>query len=261
METAFIAVLSLVCAALTLFSGFGLGTVLLPAFLLWFSPPVAVAAVAIVHLANNLFRIGLVWRDVDRAVFVRFALPGVVAAFVGAWGLTHLAQVAPLGSWSLLGRTSVVAPVELTVGLVLVGFAVLELWPGFDRWALDPRWLPLGGAVSGFFGGLSGQQGALRSAFLLRAGLSAPGFVATGVASSVVVDLARLTVYGAAFASGDVLAELSGRWTLIAVATGSAFLGSFVGTRLVRKVTISTVRRVVGVLLLVLGIAIAAGIL
>ena len=49
---------------------------------------------------------------------------------------------------------------------------------GFDRrplrasrgWtlALPSRWLALGGVLSGFFGGLSGNQGALRSAFLLK---------------------------------------------------------------------------------------------
>ena len=33
---------------------------------------------------------------------------------------------------------------------------------------------------SGFFGGLSGMQGALRSAFLARAGLSKEAFVASG---------------------------------------------------------------------------------
>ena len=43
---------------LTLFSGFGLGTLLLPAFAVFFPIEVAVASTAIVHAANNLFKAG-----------------------------------------------------------------------------------------------------------------------------------------------------------------------------------------------------------
>ena len=73
---------------------------------------------------------------------------------------------------------------------------VLELLPVFTRLALDRRWLPVGGLVSGFFGGLSGHQGAFRSMFLVKAGLDKEAFVATGVVLAVVVDMARLVVYG-----------------------------------------------------------------
>jgi acyl-CoA reductase-like NAD-dependent aldehyde dehydrogenase len=46
---------------------------------------------------------------------------------------------------------------------------------------MPPGYLPVGGLLSGFFGGLSGHQGALRSVFLLRAGLTKESFIATGV--------------------------------------------------------------------------------
>jgi len=54
MDYALVLVVSLVAAGVTLFSGFGLGTVLMPAFALVFPLPVAAAATAVVHLANNL---------------------------------------------------------------------------------------------------------------------------------------------------------------------------------------------------------------
>ncbi len=50
---------AVIVAALTLFSGFGLGTILMPAFALFFPIEVAVAATAVVHLANNLFKVFL----------------------------------------------------------------------------------------------------------------------------------------------------------------------------------------------------------
>ncbi len=60
MEYIVICLVALLVSALTLFSGFGLGTVLMPAFALFFPVPVAIAATAVVHLANNLFKVVLV---------------------------------------------------------------------------------------------------------------------------------------------------------------------------------------------------------
>jgi hypothetical protein len=51
MSYLIICVVAFAVSGLTLFSGFGLGTLLMPAFALFF--PVAVAATAVVHLANE----------------------------------------------------------------------------------------------------------------------------------------------------------------------------------------------------------------
>ena len=51
-----IAVASVFASLLTFISGFGLGTVLLPVFSLFFDIEVAIAATAIVHLFNNIFK-------------------------------------------------------------------------------------------------------------------------------------------------------------------------------------------------------------
>lgn len=85
------------------------------------------------------------------------------------------------------------------VAILLAIFAILELSPRFEKLGFNPKHIPLGGALSGFFGGLSGQQGALRSAFLIRSGLNKESFVGTSVVSAVVVDVSRLIVYGVTF--------------------------------------------------------------
>lgn len=56
MDIVLIAVVAALASALTLYSGFGLGTILLPAFALFLPAPLAVAATGIVHLLNNLFK-------------------------------------------------------------------------------------------------------------------------------------------------------------------------------------------------------------
>ena len=80
MSYLIICTVALFVSALTLFSGFGLGTLLMPAFALFFPIEVAVAATAIVHLTNNIFKVALVGKKADFSVVVKFALPAAVAA-------------------------------------------------------------------------------------------------------------------------------------------------------------------------------------
>jgi uncharacterized membrane protein YfcA len=256
MDYALVLVVSLVAAGVTLFSGFGLGTVLMPAFALVFPVPVAVAATAVVHLANNLFKLGLVGRAARWQVVWRFGLPAAGAAVVGALILGQLSAAQPWWTYELGGRTCEVTLVKLVVGGLIVLFALGELFSSTGRLSFSEKYLPLGGALSGFFGGLSGNQGALRSAFLLRCGLDRDAFIATGVVLAVVVDVMRLPVYAAGFSRQAWPEGLVG---LVAAATLAAFLGSFVGSRLLKKVTLKTVHTIVGILLALLGLGLAAG--
>jgi len=261
MEIILIACLALMASGLTLFSGFGLGTILLPAFALIMPVDTAVAATAIVHLANNLFKVGLVGRMADRAVLLRFAVPATLAALAGAWLLVQLAGLPVIARYSAFGATHEVGALRLAIGVLIVAFAVLELIPAFARLSFPPRFLVLGGLLSGFFGGLSGNQGALRSAFLIKAGLSKEAFIATGVVAAVIVDVARLTVYGVSHVTRDFAALTDEAWLLVGAATLAAFLGAFIGTRLMYKVTLRMVRLVVALAMIVLGAGLAAGLL
>lgn len=251
---------ALAASSLTLLSGFGLGTLLLPAFALIFPVEIAVSATAIVHLLNNLFKLGLVGRYARWWVVVAFGLPAAAAAFVGAWILGRLTVLPAIWEYAVAGRTFEVRPVKLVVGVLILGFAVLELLPEERGPRFRRRYIPLGGLLSGLFGGLSGHQGALRSAFLIKAGLTKEEFIGTGVACAVLVDLSRLSVYGSTVLLEHfaVLGRTNGH-VLVAAATVCAFLGAFVGARMMKKVTLTTLKRVVGVLLILMGAALAAG--
>ncbi len=248
---------ALVASGLTLFSGFGLGTILTPVMAIFFPIEAAVAMTALVHFANNLFKLVLFARKADRGVCLRFGLPAVAASFGGAALLVWLSDLPALGSYALWGRTMVVTPVKLVVGVLIGAFSLLELGQALKGRGLPPSWLAFGGLVSGFFGGLSGHQGAFRSAFLLRLGLSKEAFIATGVVVACLVDATRLTVYAGHLAAPEV----SGNLPLLAAATGCAFVGAFAGARLVRKMTIGTLHRLVGGMLLALSALLAAGII
>jgi uncharacterized protein len=246
-------------SGLTLFSGFGLGTLLMPAFALFFPVPAAVAATAVVHLANNLFKTALVGRKADRSVVAKFALPGAAAAMVGAMLLSLFAQLPPVASYELGGRTYEIVPVRLAIGILIAFFALFDLLPRFQNLAFDRRYLPLGGLLSGFFGGLSGLQGAMRSAFLIKAGLNKEAFIGTNTVSAVVVDVARLIVYGLSFYTTRFMSLSSEMLGLISAATLAAFVGAFIGARLIKKITLRTVQMIVGVMLVAVGLGMASG--
>lgn len=218
---------------------------------------VAVSVTALVHLANNLFKLALMGRQADRGVVLRFGVPAVLAAFAGALTLGWLAGLPPLWEYQMASRELAVMPVKLAVGLLILGFVVMELLPAAAAWRFVARLLPVGGLVSGFFGGLSGNQGAFRTMFLLKAGLSKEQFIATGVVLAVIVDLARLPVNGTEFFNSGQKVDT----VLLAVACFAAFAGSFLASRLLKKLTVRFLQFFIGALLILVAAGMIAGVL
>lgn len=260
MDIIVIAVVAALASALTLFSGFGLGTLLLPAFALFFPAPVAVAATGVVHLLNNLFKGTLLRKRVDWPTVLKFGVPAIPAAIAGAWLLARLGDTPRLFEWSAFGQHFGPSGAGVVIGMLMIVFAALELQSWFQKLSAPPRLMPLGGVLTGFFGGLTGQQGAFRSIFLLRTGLPAQHFIATGVMIAILVDVSRLTTYAASFTTARL--NPAGReGLLMLVGTLSAFTGAFVATRWLDKLTLGAVRYSVAALMIVIGAALVAGVL
>ena len=260
MDYLAVAVASLVVAALTLVSEFGLGSLLMPVFALFFPLEVAVGATAVVHLANNLFKLGLVGKYASWPVAIRFGAPAIPAAFLGAMLLGLLSGLEPFWRYELAGRTFQITSIGLVMGGLIGVFSLVDLFLVFGRLSFDRRYLPVGGVLSGLFGGISGHQGALRAAFLMPCGLVKEAFIGTNVICAVAVDVTRLSVYGTmALKGGFESLRDAHAASLVVTATLSAFAGSLVGAKVMHKITMELVRRLVGALLLVLGAAIALG--
>ncbi|MBA3707715.1 MAG: sulfite exporter TauE/SafE family protein [Planctomycetes bacterium] len=257
MDYVVICLTALLASGLTLISGFGLGTLLMPAFALFFPVGVAVALTAIVHLTNNLFKLWLVGLRADRRLVLRFGIPACVASLLGALVLSRLAHLPPLAQYVLHGHACRIEPVNLAIALLMGVFAILEALPWCERRDFSERWLPLGGALSGFIGGISGHQGALRSAFLMRFKglLTKESYIATGVVIACLVDVSRLAVYSG-LPSMMVLTDHLG---LVSAATISAFTGAYVGSRFMHKVTFRGVQMIVAILLFMIAIALGSG--
>lgn len=239
---------------LTFVSGFGLGTILLPVFGLFFPINQSIALTGVVHLLNNLFKTGLIGKSMDRTTVLWFGIPSVIGGIGGAFLLSFLSELPPIFTWTLAGKTMEISLLKLFIGFALALFAIVELLPSLKNYQFSAKHLTVGGLLSGFMGGLSGMQGALRSAFLLKNGLTKEQFIATGIVIACLVDLTRLPIYYSRFMDS----QLSDNAGLLISATLSAFAGAWLGNRLLKKITLRVVQlATAGFILIISGLLIA----
>jgi uncharacterized protein len=255
MEIVILCLAALMTSLLTFFSGFGLGTILTPVFAIFFPVEISIALTGVVHFLNNIFKLFLVGLKADKSVVIKFGTPAFFSALAGAFLLVRLSDFEPLYSYTIGDNEFVVTPVKLIVAVLLIFFALMEVIPFLKKMQFGKNLLFVGGLLSGFFGGLSGNQGALRSAFLIKADLSKEAFIATGVVIACIIDFSRLGVYFTRFSESG----LHENFTLVIAATLSAFVGAFVGSRLLKKVTMESVQIIVTVMLIILSIALGLG--
>ena len=257
MEIVIISIVALVTSLLTFFSGFGLGTLLMPVFAIFFPLDQAIAMTGVVHFSNNIFKGTLVWKNTDKEVLLKFGTPAIIASFAGAWLLLSITHLPVLETYTIGSRSFSITPVKLIISVLLLFFAITELLPFFEKLSFSKKKLVLGGILSGFFGGLTGIQGALRSAFLIKAGLSKESYIATGVMIACVVDITRLSVYASNFVTSGIAQNL----TVLIIATMAAIAGAILGNRLLKKVTISTVKYIVAIMLIFISFALGSGLI
>lgn len=231
-----VAVSGLIAGAIAAVAGFGIGSVLTPVLGLHVGTKLAVAAVAIPHFVGSAQRWWIQRRHVDRRVLLRFGLTSAAGGLAGA--LLH-ARISNRGLALVFGAL-----------LVLAGVSELTGWMRRVRWGRRAAWAA--GALSGLFGGLVGNQGGIRSAAMLGFGVPKESFVATATAIALFVDVARLPVY--LLAQGDEIVAL---WPWLLVAVLGVVAGTLLGTRLLGRLPERAFRRVVAVLLVVLGIYMA----
>ena len=225
-----VAILSGVTASVV---GFGIGSLLTPLLAEAVGTALAVAAVMIPHAVATSVRCWRLRASIDRAVLIRFGLLSAAGALAGALVYTRLGP-------STLTRV---------LGGLLVLTAIAQLTGWTRRW--QPRGALVGafGLGSGFFGGIAGNQGGLRSAALTAFHLRPRAFVATATATGVLVDLARAPVY--LWHAGDALLPL---WLPLTVATVGVLIGTLAGERVLLGLSPGRFGQVVGAAIGVLGV-------
>jgi uncharacterized protein len=224
---------SIVAGGVAGISGFGIGSLLTPLLAVRYGTKLAVAMVSVPHLVGTAARFISLRKQLDRRIFVHFGLMSAAGGLAGALLNAHAGSPA-------LG---------IVFGCLLI-FAGISGLTGFvDRMHFGRRTAWLAGALSGFFGGLVGNQGGIRSAALLGFDIRKEALVATATAIALAVDAARMPVYLAVEGRGILKA-----WPLLAIAIAGVLLGTLWGVGLLRKIEERTFRRVLFALILLLGV-------
>jgi uncharacterized protein len=228
-----VALASVVAGGTAAVAGFGIGSLLTPLIAIRLGTPMAVAAVVVPHAAATVFRAWRLRRAVDWPLFQRF---GIASALGGLAGALLFARLSGPALTRVLGAL-----------LILTALSGLTGWASRVRL---PRWAAVMlGALSGFFGGVVGNQGGIRAGALLGVGLSPAAFVATSTMSGVIVDVARAPIY--LRERGDALLAV---WPIVAAATAGALAGTLLGERALLGLSVERFRILVAMLVGALGV-------
>ena len=225
-----VAVLSGATAAV---AGFGIGSLLTPLLATRLGAASAIAAVAIPHAAATALRFWRLRRAVDWGVIRSFGLLSAAGGLAGALLYARLSS----------------RMLTIVLGALLVATALAGLTGWATRWRVTGARAAVLGLLSGFFGGIAGNQGGLRAAALLGFGLGPAAYVATSTTVALLVDAARTPIY--VWRAGTVLVDLA---TPIAVATLGVLLGTLLGERLLLGLPVDRFRRIVSALIGLLGL-------
>jgi uncharacterized membrane protein YfcA len=219
--------------AIAAVSGFGIGSMLTPLLAVRFGTKLAVAIVSAPHLIATAARFISLKQHVDRRVLLNFGLLSAAGGLCGA----------------LLNSRAASQALTIVFGVLLL-FAGVSGLSGFaQRMRFGNRTAWVAGAASGFFGGLVGNQGGIRSAALLGFSIPKESFVATATAIALLVDAARMPVYVATQAR-----DMFSAWPSMLIAICGALIGTFGGVRILRRMPEHWFNKSVAALIALLGV-------
>lgn len=234
----FFTIAAVVAGAIASVAGFGIGSILTPLLAVNTGTKLAVAAVSVPHLIATALRFWMMRRHVNRRILLSFGITSAAGGLIGA--LLHSAS------------TSNVLHRLLALLLIFAGGMSLLGWSQKLRFTGVMAWLA--GALSGMLGGLVGNQGGIRSAAMLGLDVPRQSFVATATAIALLVDGARMPVY--VFTEFHQVARL---WPVMLLGTAGAVVGTIAGKKVLEGIPERIFHRVVGGLILGLGVARLAG--
>lgn len=213
-------------------AGFGAGVVLLPVVAWTVGLRAAIPIMTITMLVGNLSRLWWSRGEIDRAVALRFLAGAVPATAIGA--------IFYAGTPS--------AALSLVIGVFLLASVPIRRLLASPLVQVRLRHFPAIGAVFGFLSSLVVTTGPIVTPFFLAYGLRRGAFIATEAVCAFVMHGVR----------GVVLARYALlTWETIAIGCalgGTMFAGSWLGRRLLDRMSDRVFLRLIEALLIVMGL-------
>jgi len=214
-------------------AGFGIGSLLTPLLSLDVDTKTAIAAVSVPHVVGTAIRFWRLRMHIHRPLLWSFGVTSAGGGLAGA--LLHAQSSSPA--------------LATVFGLLLMFAGASQATGVASTWRLRGAAAWIAGALSGFFGGLVGNQGGIRAAAMLGFEATRDQFIATATAVALFVDLARMPIYLAS--EGAFVLSI---WPIVLVATAGVVLGTFAGGWVLERIPERAFRRAIGGLIFVLGV-------
>lgn len=188
---------------------------------------------ALFHLASNVSKITLFRNGFDKNIILAIGIPSVLFVALGAY-LTKYFDNKIL---------------EMILALFLISLSCLLFI--FRKFVIKPSTTNsvIGGSLSGLTAGLLGTGGAIRGLTLAAFNLEKDIFIATSAAIDLGIDITRSIVYTA---NGYVHSR---DLYLVAILIVIGFIGTYIGKKVLTKVSEEQFKYIVLSLIFVIGIA------
>lgn len=233
MDIVSIGLLTVISSGIGTLTGFGTSTIMIPVLLLFFPLPQTLLIVGIIHWFGDiwkliLFRSGIRWK-----LILTFGVAGIATSYLGA----SIVFEVPEGA------------LQQILGGFLLGYVLfIFLQPKF-KVPQSSATAVTGGALSGFFAGIFGVGGAVRTAFLAAFDLPKAVFISTTGAIALFIDSTRVATY----LMHNVSLERELVWGFVLFVPAS-FLGASLGKKVVERIPQEKFRAVVAIFVFLAGL-------
>lgn len=187
---------------------------------------------ALFHLSSNISKITLFRNGFDKKLILNMGIPSVILVALGAYLSKYVDN-------KLL---------EIILGLFLISLSGILFI--FRKFAVKPSVTNsvIGGSLSGFTAGLLGTGGAIRGLTLASFNLEKNIFIATSAAIDLGIDLTRSVVY-----TTNGFVHIHDLY-LVAILVVIGFIGTYIGKRILKKVSEKQFKYIVLSLILLIGL-------
>ncbi|MBR9915449.1 MAG: sulfite exporter TauE/SafE family protein [Algicola sp.] len=225
-------ILSLIAEILGTIGGFGSSVYFVPIANFFFDFQSVLGITALFHLSSNVSKIVLFKKGFDKRIVLTLGIPAIIFVSIGAYFSNYF------------------DPKILTyiLGFFLIALSTLFLIFKTLKVAPKTKNAMIGGALSGLSAGLLGTGGAIRGITLAAFKMTKDTFIATSAIIDLGVDFSRTIVY---YFNGYIHKH---DLYLIPILIVVSIVGTWIGKKILNKVSQEQFRMFVLLLILAIGI-------
>ncbi|WP_442846133.1 sulfite exporter TauE/SafE family protein [Leeuwenhoekiella sp. H156] len=225
-------ILSLLAEILGTVGGFGSSVFFVPIANFFWDFQSVLGITALYHVSSNLTKIAFFNKGLDKKLLIQLGVPAVIFVIIGGYFSQYINSVY----------------LNYLLGIFLVSLSLIFLI--FKKLAVKPtsKNAMIGGTLSGLSAGILGTGGAIRGITLAAFKMDKNKFIATSAVIDLAVDVSRTVVY---YLNGYMRADLL---YLIPVLILVGIGGTWIGKRILNRISQDQFRTIVLVLILGIGI-------